>query len=98
MHVKVVAQWTPSVSPEVAFVEAVWSLDGVDETPVSLSPDVTTAESPFGDSDGKTVGLRLTVVGNNGQRSKVVSAEVDVDAHPTELEPVTNLVLNVVPA
>lgn len=97
MHVKVVARWTPSVSPNVAFTELVWALDGVENAPVSLSPEIGTAESPFGDVDGKKVGVKVTVVGTNGLRSTVEAAERVVPVQEVAPEPVKDLVLDVVP-
>lgn len=93
MHVKVVAQWVPSVSVDVDRVELVWSVNGVD-TLVSLSPDVTSAE--LNDVDGKLVAVKLTVVGVNGLRSDDVTAEIAVPEHPVAPQPVTGLTLNVV--
>lgn len=100
MHVKVVAVWTPSVSPvsDVDFVEVVWSLNGYADTPgINLAPDASVAEAPYSSPDGNRVGVKITVVGKNGLRSVAVTAEVDVPAHPVVPQPVTNLVLNVVP-
>jgi len=95
-HVKVVASWVPSVTKEVASQELVWVVDGVEASPVVLTPDVTTQELTD-DVDGKKVGVKVTVVGTNGLRSDAVTAEVDVPPAPVAPAAVTGLTLNVVP-
>jgi hypothetical protein len=94
MHVKVVAQWVPSISPNVSVVEFVWSVNGVELPPVSLSPDVSFQE--LTDVDGKLVSAKVTVIGVNGLRSDSVVAKVQVPEHPVVPEPVTGLTLNVI--
>lgn len=96
MHVKVIANWTPSVSTDVDFVELVWSLNGSEAPAVNVSPDVDSAESPYSNPDGNRVGLKVTVVGLNGLRSVATTTEVDVPNEPVAPQPVTGLALNVV--